>query len=81
MLLATPDCRKMRPSCRCIGDRKTLDAEIAAWPDRRNDQADAIKWMVTTQTLATNYFEPIQTPTSHNHCAELLVVRHRGFDG
>jgi hypothetical protein len=49
MLLATPDGRKMRPSCRCIGDRKTLDAEIAAWPDRRNDQADAIKWMVTTQ--------------------------------
>ena len=32
-------------------------------------------------TLATNYFEPIQTPTSHNHCAEQLVVRHRGFDG
>jgi hypothetical protein len=28
---------------------QTLDAEIAAWQDRRNDQADAIKWMVTTQ--------------------------------
>jgi hypothetical protein len=35
--------------CRRIGDRKTLDAEIAAWQDRRNDQADAIKWMFTTQ--------------------------------
>jgi hypothetical protein len=32
-------------------------------------------------TLATNYFEPIQTPTIHNHCSENLVVRHRGFDG
>jgi hypothetical protein len=35
--------------CHRIGDHKTLDAEIAAWQDRRNDQADAIKWMFNTQ--------------------------------
>jgi hypothetical protein len=34
---------------RRIGDRKTLDVEIAAWEDQRNAQADAIKWMFTTR--------------------------------
>jgi transposase len=41
----------LRSQCldRRIGDRKTLDVEIAAWQDQRNAQADAIKWMFTTQ--------------------------------
>ena len=41
----------LRSQCldRRIGDRKTLEAEIAAWEEQRNAQADAIKWMFTTQ--------------------------------
>jgi len=40
----------LRSQCldRRIGDRKTLEAEIAAWQDQRNAQADPIKWMFTT---------------------------------
>jgi hypothetical protein len=32
-------------------------------------------------TLATNYFDLSRPPDKHNHCAELLVARHRSFDG
>jgi DDE superfamily endonuclease/homeodomain-containing protein len=41
----------LRSQCldRRIGDRNTLEAEIAAWEKQRNAKADAIKWMFTTQ--------------------------------
>jgi transposase len=34
---------------RRIGDRKTLQTEVAAWEDRRNTTGARIKWMFTTQ--------------------------------
>src|SRR4030088_2476661 len=58
----------LRSQCldRRIGDRKTLDAEIAAWQDQRNAQADAIKWMFTTQharsKLLRAYPDPDKEP-------------------
>ena len=41
----------LRSQCldRRIGDRKTLEAEIAAWECQRNAAAARIKWMFTTQ--------------------------------
>jgi len=41
----------LRRQCldRRIGDRKTLQAEIAAWEGQRNAHRARIKWMFTTQ--------------------------------
>jgi hypothetical protein len=41
----------LRSQCldRRIDDRKTLEAEIAAWECQRNATAACIKWMFTTQ--------------------------------
>ena len=41
----------LRGQCldRRIGERKTLEAEIATWERQRNANADRIKWMFTTQ--------------------------------
>jgi transposase len=55
----------LRSQCldRRIADRKTLDAEIAAWERQRNASAARVKWMFTTQRarikLLRAYPDPI----------------------
>ena len=65
----------LRGQCldRRIGDRKTLDAEIAAWEGRATQPAPASNGCSPLSAPASNYFEPIQTQTkSYNPCAEVL---------
>jgi transposase len=56
----------LRSQCldRRIGDRKTLEAEIAAWEGQRNADGARIKWMFTTQRarskLLRAYPDPIK---------------------
>ena len=59
----------LRSQClgRRIGDRKTLEAEIAAWEWQRNAAGARIKWMFTTQRArikATTWPSSTSMPTS-----------------
>jgi hypothetical protein len=67
----------LRGQClgRRIGDRKALETEIAAWEAQRTPPVPASNGCSQLSALASNYFEPIQTPSrSHNPCAEVLVA-------
>jgi hypothetical protein len=61
---------------RIIDDPKRLISEIAAWEKQRNAAAASIKWMFTTEKARTKMGRAYPSrPKSHNHCAEVLVIR------
>jgi transposase len=58
----------LRSQCldRRIGDRKTLEAEIAAWECRRNVTSARIKWMFTTQRARTKLLRAYPDPANES---------------
>ena len=46
---------------RRIPDRETLEAEIAAWEQQRNDTHARINWMFNTEKARKNWPKPTQT--------------------
>ena len=58
----------LRSQCldRRIGDRKTLEAEIAAWEGSRNATAARIKWMFTTQRARIKLLRAYPNPANES---------------
>ena len=58
----------LRSQCldRRIDDRKTLEAEIAAWEHQRNAAAARIKWMFTTQRARIKLLRAYPDPANES---------------
>jgi hypothetical protein len=58
----------LRSQCldRRIGDRKTLEAEIAAWECQRNAAGARIKWMFTTQRARIKLLRAYPDPANES---------------
>ena len=58
----------LRSQCldRRIDDRKTLEAEIAAWESQRNATAARIKWMFTTQRARIKLLRAYPDPANES---------------
>jgi transposase len=59
----------MKKQCldRRIGDRQILVEEIAAWEDRRNDQAASINWLFTVNKAREKMARCYPSPSTDNH--------------